>query len=139
MVLTLSFPQPSLVSLVVWKPSQYAFVMSMVIWVCSPKVSHRRIHLGSVDRPMPLAHLEMGSPVTPIYSAMEPAPCRGSELLLAGMPKPVPFASAWRALFQSTAASVLSRPMMSTWRTLSSVMNFFCWSVRSQGLAPLSS
>ena len=83
--------------------------MSMVIRVCSPKVSANRIHRGSVarsiwgdsavvipsarysaapispnsftesgskeaDRPMPLAHLEMGSPVTPMYSAVEPAP-----------------------------------------------------------------
>lgn len=36
-------------------------------------------------RETPFAHLEMGSPVPPIYSAVGPAPWRGSELLSAGI------------------------------------------------------
>ena len=75
---------------------------------------------------MPLAHLEIGSPVIPLYSAPESAPCLGSELLLAGIPKPVFSASACSLLFHFTAVSVSFNSVISTCRTLSSVRNFFC-------------
>ena len=65
-------------------------------------------------RPMPLAHLDMGSPVIPINSAPLPLPCLGSELLLAGIPKPVFSARACILLFHRTAVSVSFSPIIST-------------------------
>ena len=54
---------------------------------------------------MPFAHLEIGSPVIPIYSASEPAPCLGSELLFAGTQMTIDMTKAYCDGFQTTEES----------------------------------
>jgi hypothetical protein len=65
--------------------------------------------------------------------------CRGSELLLAGMPREVPSTRAWMLFVHRAATSGLSTVVTRTWRTSSFVRKSFCWSERSKGRAPLAS
>ena len=89
-------------------------------------------------RPIESGHIEISPPEPALNSASARARCRGSELLLAGIPSPVPSTSAWTLLFHRAAASGLSTEVISTCLTRSLVRKSLWLSERSQAFAPLS-
>src|SRR3954454_24846459 len=82
--------------------------------------------------------MEIWPPAPALYSVVETTPLRGSELLFAGMPRPIPSTKACILLFHCAATSGLGTVVTSTCRRLSSVKNFFWSSDTSDGCAPLS-
>ncbi|MNE17194.1 hypothetical protein D3C80_1101680 [compost metagenome] len=84
--------------------------------------------LGSkvADNPNSSGHCEIAPPDPALYSASLFAPFLGSELLLAGIPTPMPSTKAWMLLFHSAATIGLSTEVISTCRKLSFVKNAIC-------------
>src|SRR5205085_12077573 len=95
--------------------------------------------LNVAARPRDPGPIELFPPAPALNSALESEPWRGSELLFAGMPSPVHSAKAWILLFQRAAVSGLSSVVARICLKLSFERNSICSSVKSQGLAPLSS
>ena len=89
-------------------------------------------------RPIEPGHMEMSPPEPALYSASAWVRWRGSELLLAGIPSPMPSTNSWTLLFQRAATSGLSTDVISTCLRSSLVRKSFWASERSQAFAPLS-
>ena len=86
-------------------------------------------------KPREPGHIEMAPPPPELNSASALAEWRGSEELLAGMPKPIPSTKACTLLFHLAATTGLSTMVTRIWRRLSSVIKRLWLSVISQGLA----
>ena len=86
----------------------------------------------------PSGQREILPPAPALYSAVTKVVWRGSEEIFTGIPKGNCSLVRCRLLLHIAASLGEETVVMSTWRTWSRSKKVFCWSVRSEGLAPLS-